>query len=97
VHPPGDLEASLKEIQLRPNTGVGDLKRKADAANEFLRSGEQVRLILKFRGREIVHPHIGELAVRWILTNCAPNGSPQGEPRLDGKVMTVVLNPRKRG
>ena len=76
---------------------MGDLKRKAEAAQTFLTEGEQVRIAVRFRGREIVHPHIGELNLRWMMTNCAQFGVAQGEPRLEGKIMSVVINPKKRG
>lgn len=70
---------------------------KLRALNSFLEEGEQVRLVVVFRGREIVHPHLGELSLRWLIVSASERGTPNGEPRLEGKRMSVVMNPRKRG
>lgn len=42
----------LKEIQLRPNTDLHDLKTKAKKVEEFLNSNNNVKINLKIKGRE---------------------------------------------
>jgi len=49
----------LKEIQLRPTTDVNDLKVKAKKAQGFLEDGNKVKVIIKFKGREITHVDVG--------------------------------------
>lgn len=42
----------LKDIQIRPNTGVHDLDIKAKQIRKFLDSSHKVRITLSMRGRE---------------------------------------------
>jgi len=44
-----------KEIKFRPNTGNNDLEYRAKQVDRFLRAGYKVRLIVRFRGREMEH------------------------------------------
>lgn len=45
----------LKELQFRPATDSADLERLIRHANEFLSHGDKVRLVCKFRGREVAY------------------------------------------
>lgn len=49
----------LKEIQIRPNTDEHDLQVKARNARRFLDDGDKVKVVVRFRGREIAHKDIG--------------------------------------
>ncbi|MDQ7789951.1 MAG: translation initiation factor IF-3, partial [Clostridia bacterium] len=50
---------SLKEVKMRPNIEDHDFDVKAKNAIRFLQDGDKVKVTLMFRGREIVHPHLG--------------------------------------
>lgn len=45
----------IKEIQLSPNTGHNDLVYRAKRVGEFLNSGHKVKIVVKFKGRELNH------------------------------------------
>jgi translation initiation factor IF-3 len=53
----------LKEIKLRPKTDKHDLDFKVTHIREFLSEGNKCKLVIVFRGREIVHPETGWPAV----------------------------------
>lgn len=53
------LTVETKEINLRPVTGTADILIKAKHAKEFLESGDRVKVVLKFRGREKSHKDEG--------------------------------------
>ncbi|QEK39210.1 translation initiation factor IF-3 [Candidatus Nesciobacter abundans] len=46
---------ALKEIQIRPNIGENDLMTKINRARKFLEQRHKVKIVLKFRGRELIH------------------------------------------
>src|SRR5215471_21061400 len=46
----------VKEIKLRPKTDDHDLETKVRAARKFLEAGNKVKIVCRFRGREITHP-----------------------------------------
>jgi translation initiation factor IF-3 len=54
-----ESRVELKEIQLRPTTDMNDLKVKAKRAQGFLDEGDKVKIIIKFKGREITHLDVG--------------------------------------
>lgn len=58
----------IKQIQIRPVTEEHDLAFKTRQAKAFLEAGHQVRLVVKFRGRELAHPAEGEKALDLLIS-----------------------------
>jgi len=81
-----------KEIQLRPVTDVGDLRRKIDNAKKFLEQGNKVRFHMKFRGREITHLEIGMDMMKKILDELGNNIIIEKEPTIAGKNILMVVS-----
>lgn len=54
-----ESRVELKEIQLRPTTDSNDLLVKAKRAQGFLEDGDKVKIVMKFKGREITHLDVG--------------------------------------
>ena len=50
----------LKEIKLRPKTDDHDFDFKVKHIRRFLSEGNKCKLVVVFRGREIVHPEMGQ-------------------------------------
>jgi len=46
---------TTKEFKIRPNTSEYDLKYRANQAGEFLASGDKVKVLVRFKGRERNH------------------------------------------
>jgi len=51
-------QQQTKEIKFRPNTGVNDLVYRAKHVEEFLKEGNRVKLLVRFKGREQEHMFI---------------------------------------
>lgn len=85
----------IKEITFRPNTDENDLNHKTQQAKQFLNDGNKVKFIIRFRGREIVHPQIGKDKLEWIFAQLS--GLIQSVPfiNLDGKLMSAIVAPKK--
>lgn len=56
----------MKEIQIRPNTGDHDVKKKIDKINEAIDDREDVVIVLKFKGREKNHAELGTAMLQRI-------------------------------
>jgi translation initiation factor IF-3 len=50
----------IKEVQLRPVTEDHDFNTKIKRARRFLEEGNIVRVVLRYRGRELRRPEVGE-------------------------------------
>jgi len=86
-------QVKVKEIKLKPNTDQHDLMTKLKHAREFLTKGNKVRITCVFRGREMQHPEIGMQSVQRMIEDLADISTPETEPKLLGKNLSVVLAP----
>ena len=57
----------LKEIKFRPKTDEHDLDFKIKHVTRFLEDGNKCRLVVIFRGREVVHPKTGIVVLDKVL------------------------------
>lgn len=55
-----ETRIEVKEIRLRPVTDTNDLQIKARHAIEFMKKGDQVKITMKFKGRELSNRELGE-------------------------------------
>ncbi|WP_336508882.1 translation initiation factor IF-3 [Mycoplasma phocoenae] len=53
-----------REVRLTVNIGDHDLNTKARKAREFILNGDRVKVSLKFRGREMMRPEIGQEVIQ---------------------------------
>jgi translation initiation factor IF-3 len=86
---------SIKEIKLRPKIDDHDFDTKKGHVERFLKKGDKVKLTIMFRGRELVHPHLGERLLRRMADDLADIGEVESEPNLDGRNMVMMLAPRR--
>ncbi len=86
---------SIKEIKLRPKIDDHDFDTKKGHVERFLKKGDKVKLTIMFRGRELVHPHLGERLLRRMAEDLADIGEVESEPNLDGRNMIMMLSPKR--
>jgi len=55
----GQRVGLLKEVRLRPKIEEHDLQAKIRTTKKLLEEGNKVKLVLRFRGREVVYPELG--------------------------------------
>ena len=87
---------SIKEIKLRPNIGIHDLNVKINHIRDFLESGHKTRVRIFFRGREIVHPELGDKLAKKIYEEVEDISTIDMEPKMEGKNLLMVLSPAKK-
>ena len=83
----------LKEIQLSPRIDTHDFETKAKHARKFLESGNKVRVVMRFRGREMSHMAIGREIIDKFADICSEVGTVDKKPAVDGRIMSMVINP----
>ncbi len=52
-------EVELKEIRLRPFIGEHDFRVRVNKTQDFLKSGNRIKLVVKFQGRELGKKEFG--------------------------------------
>ena len=83
----------LKEIQLSPRIDTHDFETKARHAVKFLESGNKVRVVMRFRGREMSHMAIGREIIEKFAEVCSEVGNVDKKPVLDGRLLSMVISP----
>ncbi|CAF23426.1 MULTISPECIES: translation initiation factor IF-3 [Candidatus Protochlamydia] len=86
-------QIKVKEIKLKPNIDVHDLETKTRHARDFLASGNKVKVTCTFRGREMMHPEIGEKIVREMCQELEDISTPESPAKMMGRMLLVVLAP----
>ena len=85
----------LKEIQLSCRIDTHDFETKARHAQKFLESGNKVRVVMRFKGREMSHVSIGQDIMNKFIESCSELGTVDKKPVLDGRIMSMVISPVK--
>jgi translation initiation factor IF-3 len=85
----------VKELKFRPNTDEHDYQFKKNHAIRFLQEGNRVKAVVQFRGREIAHVELGQRLLERLAQDLAPYGTVEGQPRLEGRNIHIVVAPVK--
>ncbi|MEZ4799632.1 MAG: translation initiation factor IF-3 [Flavobacteriales bacterium] len=90
------VNVTVKEIRFGPNTDDHDFDFKLKHALNFLKEGSKVRAHVFFKGRSIVFKERGEILLLKFIQELSEYGLPEQMPKLEGKKMFVVINPKKK-
>ena len=85
----------LKEVRLTPNIDDHDFNTKMNQAIKFLKSGDKVKVSVRFRGREITHSSLGRDLLNRFRDGVEEFGGADKDIKLEGRNMAMVLSPKK--
>ena len=81
----------LKEIRLSPNIEANDLNTKMNAARKFISKGDKVKIILRFRGREMAHMNNSKHILDDFAENLSDVAVVEKAPKIEGRSIGMVL------
>ena len=84
---------NLKEIKLRPVTGIHDYNFKIKNAKKFLSKGDKVKFTVQFKGREMQHTHLGHKLMHRIINDTNVLGKVEIQPKFEGKQIIMIVQP----
>jgi len=84
----------IKEVKLRPKTNVHDLDFKVKHIKRFLAEGNKCRLVIVFRGREIVHPETGQKMLDQVISAVGEAAVIEQRATMEGRRMVMTLGPK---
>lgn len=82
----------IKEVQLSPQIGQHDIETKVKAAIKFLEDGNKVKVGVRFKGRQMSHPEVGDEVLNKFLEYVKDYAVVEKKPVLDGRWLTCVLS-----
>ena len=87
----------VKEMKFRPGTDEGDYRVKLRNLTRFLENGDKAKVTLRYRGREMAHQEIGMELLKRVEADLSELGSVEQFPKMEGRQLTMVIAPKKRG
>ncbi len=83
----------LKTIKIRLNIGESDFNVKANRIVEFLQDGDKVKIMILFRGREIIYKQQGFEVLEKIFELTDTVGKVERKPKLEGRNIIAIIAP----
>ena len=90
------LKVTIKEIRMGPNTDEHDFNFKLNHAKKFLEEGAKVKAYVFFKGRTIIYKERGEILLLKFAQELEDYGVVEQMPRMEGKRMIMMFNPKKK-
>jgi len=87
--------SQTKEVRLGPFMDDHDLQVSIKRSREFLTEGQKVRLVVKFSGRQIVHPEFGEQVLQKVIEEVSNVSKVEKERHFEGRQLISILSPEK--
>lgn len=81
----------IKEVQLSLSIDTHDIETKVNHAIRFLKGGDKVKVSIRFRGREMVHPERGLEIMAGFADACAEYGTVEKAAKLENRTMPMFL------
>jgi translation initiation factor IF-3 len=88
--------SETKEIRLGPFMSDNDLQVMVRRGREFIEDGDKVKLVLKFRGRQITHPEFGREIVNKAITALSDISKVDREAHFEGNQLIALLSPERK-
>lgn len=84
---------NIKEVQLSPSIDTNDFNTKCRHAIKFLKNGDKVKVMVRFRGREVSHSEMGYTLLERFAEQAKEAGTVEKAAKLEGRNMTMFLAP----
>lgn len=84
--------SETKEVRLGPFISENDLQIMAKRAREFLEEGNKVRLVVKFKGRQITRTEFGYAVISKMCSLLEDIAKIEKEPRMEGKQLVAIVS-----
>ncbi len=90
----GQKNSGTKELRVGgPFAGEADVAVRLRRAEEFLKDGFGVKVVVKFSGRQMAHPEFGHKIINQFREKLAGIGKVDRETRFEGKQLVVTFGP----
>lgn len=84
----------LKEVKFRPGTEKHDFDFKLKHVQRFLEAGDKAKVVIFFRGREIVHREQGKKLLDRVVEATEEIAMIEQAPKQEGRTLVMILAPK---
>ncbi len=86
----------VKQVRMGLKIGQHDIEVKQRAALKFLEAGNKVKITVRFKGREMARPDLGESVLMKFYENFSQIATIEQKPTMTGRDMSMVINMTKQ-
>ena len=90
-----EANLDMKEYKLSVTIDVHDFNTKLKNAMKYLEKGHKVKVSVRFKGREITHSNLGKDVLMRFADEAKDVAVIEQMPKLDGRIMALILAPNK--
>jgi len=83
----------LKEVKFRPNTDQHDFDFKLRNVRRFIENGDKAKVVIFFKGREIVHREFGMRVLERIAEATEDLAMIEQQAKQEGRTLVMILAP----
>jgi translation initiation factor IF-3 len=84
----------LKEVKFRPNTDQHDFDFKLRNVHRFLENGDKAKVVIFFKGREIVHREFGMRVLQRVAEATEEDAVIEQQAKQEGRTLVMILAPK---
>lgn len=84
----------VKEVKFRPNTDQHDFDFKLKHVNRFLENGDKAKVVIFFKGREIVHREFGMRVLERVAVATEEIAVIEQRAKQEGRTLVMILAPK---
>ena len=84
----------LKEVKFRPNTDQHDFDFKLRNVKRFLDNGDKAKVVIFFKGREIVHREFGMRVLERVAEATEEDAVIEQQAKQEGRTLVMILAPK---
>lgn len=85
----------IKEYRLSVTIDIHDFNTRLNNSSKYLEKGHKIKVSIRFKGREMAHQELGKNVLLRFADALNEISVIEQKPTLDGRVMTMVLAPKK--
>jgi translation initiation factor IF-3 len=86
-------QVDTKEVKFRPKIEEHDYNVKMKMVKKFLTNGDKVKVVLRYRGREMMFQEIGMELLNRIKTDIEGLGIVDKKPEMQGRQQVMMVSP----
>jgi translation initiation factor IF-3 len=84
----------VKEVKFRPNTDQHDFDFKLKHVHRFLENGDKAKVVIFFKGREIVHREFGQKVLERVAEQTEDIAVIEQTAKQEGRTLVMILAPK---
>lgn len=89
-------QVDIKEIKFRPKIEEHDYNVKLKHIRRFLTDGDKVKIVIRYRGREMMFQNVGTEILNKVLADVEDLGGMEKKPEIFGKQQIMVIAPKTK-